>query len=231
MYCQLEKSKYRKISTHQKSVSLTGQARQGRPSHNNFVVMPTRQSEPGCNVSPGSAVIQRHTIIDYTNVNPFTGEIQLNSVIQDAVHWRVNFQQEELDIAAVFGRGGNICHHHAPYNRIKNAIVDNILRWHTVGQAIQSLNHAIGQLNQVANWNDSIPDVVFNEFYLMMSQEFDDAIANIANDPRNLFYAPLNNGDGGGRDLDWPVDQARNNLAQNHYMFLYSQILGANHML
>lgn len=231
MYSQLKKSKYRKISTHQKPVPLTGHARQGRLSHNNFVVMPSRQSEPVCNVSSGSAVIQRQTIINYSNVNPNNGDIQLNSVIWDVYHSRVPLRDVERQLAAVFYPGGDTCHHHAPYHRIESAIRHNFLDGKRVDQAIQSINNIINLLNQVANGFAPIPHIRFRSFYLMMSEEFDDAIANIANDPRNLFYAPLNKGDGNGTQLDWPVDQFGNNLAGNHYMFDYSQILINNNML
>ncbi len=231
MYSQLEKSKYRKISTHQKPVPLTGHARQGRLSHNNFVVMPSRQSEPVCNVSSGSAVIQRQTIIIYSNVNLNNGDIQLNSFIWDVYHSRVSLRDVERQLAAVFGPGGNTCHHHAPYNGIATAIKHNILVGHTVNQAILLINNAIDQLNQVAGGFGVIPHVAFKTASLEMSEEFDDAIANIANDPRNLFYAPNHRGDGGGRQLDWPVDANGQKSDPNHYMFQYSQILALNNML
>ncbi len=232
MYSQLEKSKYRKISTHQKPVPLTGHARQGRLSHNNFVVMPSRQSEPVCNVSSGSAVIQRQTIINYNNVNPHNGNIRRNSVIRRAFHNRVTLRPEERDHAADFSKKrGKICHHHAPYHRIERAIRHNFLDGKRVNQAILLINNAIDQLNQVANGFAPIPHIRFRSFYLMMSEEFDDAIANIANDPRNLFYALRPMGDGGGRQLDWPINQDGENLALNHHMFQYSQILAHNNML
>lgn len=182
---------------------------------------------------PGADVIQRATAIHYTNVNG-NGDINQGSIINAVNHYqRVALRPGERNRAAVFGAGGAVCNHHAPYQMIANAIIRNHLLRKNVVAAIISINNVIDLLNTVGAGFNNIPHVRYFAFYLWMSQEFDDAIANIANDPRNLFYAPVTRGDRGGTQLDWPsaVPGGPSIAPAGHHMFLYSLILAANNML
>lgn len=176
-------------------------------------------------------VIQCATTIQYGNL--FNFDLQINSIILAVNHYqRVALRDGERQNAFVFnGRVGN-CNHHAPYARIASAIVNNWLINQTVGNAINGINGVIALLNGVGAGYAVIPFIQFSRDLNIMTQEFDDAIANIANDPRNLFYSPYHRGDARGTQLDWPTNNAGASLiTQNHIMFQYSNILAANNML
>lgn len=182
---------------------------------------------------PGADIIQRASVISYTNVNG-NGDINQGSIINAVNHYqRVGLRPGERGRAAVFGAGGIVCNHHAPYHMIANAIIRNHLLGKTVVIAISSINNVIDLLNTVGAGFNPIPHVRYRAFHLEMTQEFDDAIANIANDPRNLFYAPVTRGDSGGTQLDWPsaVPGGPSTAPAGHHMFLYSLILAVNNML
>ncbi len=229
MFCQLEKRIPKEKIVHKKSSTTTGFTYANRMPNSNFITHPEENNNFQDIPSTNASVIQRATFINYNNYTP-QNDLQLNSQIVGVGHFRVGLRPGERANAAVFGPGGLICNHHAPYFRVSNAIINNWLIGNTVGNAINGINGVIAQLNNVGNGFAPIPPIQFDNFDLIMSQEFDDAIANIANDPRNLFYSPFHRGDAGGTQLDWPTNAARNNLAVGHIMFQYSTILTNNNM-
>lgn len=228
MFCQLEKRMQKDKMAHKKPSAATGYQYANRMPGNSFLMRPGENNNFKGVPCSNAPVIQRESFINYINCT-FEGDIQHNSQIVRVGHVRVNLRQEERNLAYIFSAGAN-CNHHAPYFRVSNAIINNWLIGRTVENAIIGINGVIAQLNTVGNGFARIPRIEYKRFGLEMSKEFDDAIANIANDPRNLFYSAEHRGDAGGMQLDWPVDHEGNNLAVGHYMFDYSRILIQNHM-
>ncbi len=156
------------------------------------------------------------------------------SLINVTNHVRVPMRVGEMQAALQFPVGGfvqNLCNHHVPYNRISTNIIINYLNGRTVQGAITALNLAIPALNGVGAGYVNIPPLAIRPFNLQMSQEFDDTIANIANDPRNLFYSLYHSGDGGGTLVDYPataLPAAGANLIIDPTLNAYSATLVAN---
>lgn len=95
-----------------------------------------------------------------------------------------------------------VCNHCVPYAMIANQI-KNQLQNNSVFAARTYLNNCTaailgaGQVmpnTQKASWF----------FEQDINTTINDAIANIANDPRNLFYWPDHTGDGNGTQVDYP---------------------------
>lgn len=141
-------------------------------------------------------------------------------------HARVDMTNAERHMAAINSGYANVgaapgwCNHHVPYAMICDGV-----------EAL--LNTAPDLTNSVANVTAvnvgggvpqaNIPNTgtplapTYDEGVL--NDEVDDLVANLANDPRNLFYWPAHTGDGGGTLIDepWgngamPVNTLRGNL-------------------
>lgn len=156
-----------------------------------------------------------------------------NSIIGDIIHRRVPMRPCEKQNSGEFPAYGdvqNICNHHVPYNRISNNIINNYLYRKTVNTAINRLNNVIVSLNGVGTGYGKIPHIRYRQNHLHMSQEFDDAIANIANDPRNLFYSSYHSGDGRGTLVDFPLTAFPHNPIQDPILNGYEAALTAHNI-
>lgn len=206
----------------------------------------------------GNTVIQRATWIEYSNYYqmqqgryrqhpvrayaPLPGGAFLmadnanmdnQSVITDVNHARVSMSQWEKAHASRHPIGGlvqNICNHHVPYYRIYANIRSQYLMNSTVNNAMNNLNNVINNLNALGG-PGFIPQIQYVGHDQGMSQEFDDAIANIANYPSNLFYSRFHSGDGGGRLVDYPLSAPVNipaNYIQDPVLNAYRGALTAH---
>lgn len=153
---------------------------------------------------------QRDVIQRRTGINYYQGDITMGNQIADVVHARVALNDIQRNNAVHFPYHTNVCNHHVPYHMISQNIIDHFLTGKQVGTAISDLNTAINTLTPNADY--SIQPFEGHKSPLEISQKFDDAIANIANDPRNLFYSKFHSGDGRGTLIDYPTDQNQQQL-------------------
>lgn len=124
------------------------------------------------------------------------------------------------------GDGCTICNHYLPYMGIRDAILTKLSSMKDVEAAVNWLNGLslpgetyygdLWGLNKTA-WNfpvGSMPTInislkthFFQQGYdeEELNNEVDDLIFNIANDPRNMFFAATSTGDSGGTAIDTPV--------------------------
>ncbi|NNC18756.1 DUF4157 domain-containing protein [Corallococcus exiguus] len=118
------------------------------------------------------------------------------------------------------------CNHYVPYSKIKSEIIGKIEN-KTLGQAVTWLEGLELKLPQKAVFNFSTFGIKDGKTFTVgkvpavnirrgppangicydeveFEREIDDLIANLANDPRNMFYWEKSTGDGGGTQIDSP---------------------------
>lgn len=124
-----------------------------------------------------------------------------------------------------------ICNHYVSYKMIADEVKRNVRAQGNLENVVNWLNGLAlpgartffpADFNVAGTWSfqvGQIPAVNIGvastnahgtNFYVeaQVNREIDDLIANLANDPRNLFYWPDSRGDAGGTRTDWPIGEA-----------------------
>ncbi|GAA0739791.1 DUF4157 domain-containing protein [Sphingomonas sp. ABOLD] len=116
----------------------------------------------------------------------------------------------------------NVCNHYVPYQHVRDAVLSALKKSKNVAAAAKWLNgiHIPGQIyygtlwGQPKNaWNFMVGELPRVVLYMAsgcydqndINREVDDLIYNLANDPRNMFYAATSTGDFKGTAIDRPL--------------------------
>lgn len=152
-------------------------------------------------------VIQKLTALAYAPAYQRPGTDQINAVR----HARVPMRGWERDQAATncgylnaANAPGN-CNHHVPYAMIHEGVENQLMNVGNLSAAVTwATGVNIGGLPRSVIPNTGTPAApTYDEGTL--NTEIDDLIANLANDPQNLFYWPYHTGDGNGTIIDEPI--------------------------
>ncbi|WP_211826817.1 hypothetical protein [Kistimonas asteriae] len=155
-----------------------------------------------------SQPIQMLTALAYAPAYQRPGGDNINAMR----HARVSMTNAERNTAAVnsgyvnAGAAPGWCNHHVPYAMVRDGIEDMLTTSPDLATAVANANgvNVGGGIPQANIPNTgTIANPTYDEGTL--NTEIDDMVANLANDPRNLFFWPANLGDAGGTQIDEPV--------------------------